>query len=158
MYICTLVQCFWILLRSELGKLGFSRSWIVVVVLLPVWVWGPRQSLVLIFSYCKIGRGKKEKGIKALVLFVLVVTYFLVFLLFRLENSPAQYHEGYSKLRSWAHSSLDSYKVKFSERKLWITFIFSVSPVQWNHELLMLERWGLKTYYLSMFGAKARIK
>lgn len=27
-----------------------------------------------------------------------------------LENSPAQYHEGYSKLRSWAHSSLDSYK------------------------------------------------
>ncbi|XP_071920810.1 transcription initiation factor TFIID subunit 5 isoform X4 [Coffea arabica] len=27
-----------------------------------------------------------------------------------LENNPAQYHEGYGKLRSWAYSSLDLYK------------------------------------------------
>lgn len=30
---------------------------------------------------------------------------------FRLENVPVQYHDGYSKLRSWTYSSLDLYKV-----------------------------------------------
>lgn len=30
---------------------------------------------------------------------------------FRLENVPAQYQDGYSKLRSWTYSSLDHYKV-----------------------------------------------
>ncbi|RWW67441.1 hypothetical protein BHE74_00025115 [Ensete ventricosum] len=29
----------------------------------------------------------------------------------RLENDPARYTGGYSKLRSWAYSSLDLYKV-----------------------------------------------
>ncbi|KAG1363709.1 hypothetical protein COCNU_11G005360 [Cocos nucifera] len=29
----------------------------------------------------------------------------------RLDNDPARYHDGYSKLRSWAYSSLDLYKM-----------------------------------------------
>jgi hypothetical protein len=32
----------------------------------------------------------------------------------RSENDPARYYDGYSKLRTWAYSSLDQYKVCYT--------------------------------------------
>lgn len=40
-----------------------------------------------------------------------ILVYLYESLFDRLENDPARYSGGYSKLRSWAYSSLDLYKV-----------------------------------------------
>jgi len=34
----------------------------------------------------------------------------------RSDNDPARYYDGYSRLRTWAYSSLDQYKIFFVAR------------------------------------------
>jgi hypothetical protein len=41
----------------------------------------------------------------------LFISKIILFFSFRPEDSPARYQDEYSKLRSWAYSSLDLYKV-----------------------------------------------
>jgi len=47
----------------------------------------------------------------SLVIYSLLIWKLILLLLFRPEDSPARYQEEYSKLRTWAYSSLDLYKV-----------------------------------------------
>ena len=37
----------------------------------------------------------------------------LYFFKYRSDNDPGRYHDGYSRLRTWAYSSLDQYKVHY---------------------------------------------
>lgn len=54
------------------------------------------------------------------------------FLSDRLENSPERYKNGYSKLRSWAHSSLDLYKVLQDLLHLSLRIIyFAITCIKW---------------------------
>jgi transcription initiation factor TFIID subunit 5 len=34
-----------------------------------------------------------------------------MFPIYRSDNDPARYYDGYNKLRTWAYNSLDQYKV-----------------------------------------------
>lgn len=44
-------------------------------------------------------------------IFIFIFHDEFVYIPFPRVDGPAQYHEGYSKLRSWAYSSLDQYQV-----------------------------------------------